>query len=315
MTKNSLRLMLLILGLTAAFDAAAAETAGRVLVAVGDVVAVRNGKSIHLDAGATVESGDSLRTGAASNAQVRMTDGGILALRPSTELNIDTYHFNGQQDGSEKNFVSLIKGGFRTITGLIGKAHRDNYQVKAPTATIGIRGTDYTLLICSKATSLECLDVNGRQAQDGLYGSVSDGRINVANRGGDQDFSRSESFFVADANTAPQQLIAPPNFLADRLEGQERNRDRSDKDDARIAQLSLDTSTPPQTQLNPPPPSLNTRPFIVTETTNAAGISSVLPPKPPIVTIPAVVTPTIPIPPWVGPGPGRRPGPPPPIWL
>lgn len=308
MTRKSLRLILLVLGMMAAFDATAAETAGRVLVAVGDVVAIRNGKALHLDVGATVESGDNLRTGAASNAQVRMTDGGIVALRPSTELNIDAYHFNGQQDGSEKNFVSLIKGGFRTITGLIGKTHRDNYAVKAPTATIGIRGTDYTLLICTKE-SQECLDVNGRQAQNGLYGSVSDGKINVANEGGNQDFSRSESFFVADANTAPKRLIAPPNFLADRLEGQERNRDRSDKEDTQLAQLSLDAAMRNGiVQVDTPVASIRNIPFVVAESTNAAGTSAVLPTQTPALLLP----PPPPPPPFIFLPPPRGPMQPPP---
>ena len=53
-----------------------------------------------------------------------MGDGGMITMRPDTEFKIDSYNFNGQQDGTEKSFFSLLKGGFRSVTGLIGKLHK-----------------------------------------------------------------------------------------------------------------------------------------------------------------------------------------------
>ncbi|MDP2805912.1 MAG: FecR domain-containing protein [Gallionellaceae bacterium] len=207
--------IIMLCGLISAFNLAAAETAGRVLVAVGEVTAERNGAVIALKLGSPIESGDVLRTGTTSNAQVRMTDGGIIALRPQTELHLDEYHFAGQVDGTEKNFFSLIKGGFRTITGFIGKVNHSSYSVRTKSATIGIRGTDFSVVICAK----DC----GGSAKDGLYGGVFSGQINVSNQGGDKNINRSEGFYVADTHTPPQTLITPPSFVADKLAAQSRN--------------------------------------------------------------------------------------------
>lgn len=45
-------------------------------------------------------------------------------------------------------FFSLLKGGFRAVSGAIGKINHDDYQVATPVATIGIRGTDYLAVVC-----------------------------------------------------------------------------------------------------------------------------------------------------------------------
>lgn len=268
-----------MLGLASLFNLAAAE-AGRVLVAVGEVSAVRAGKEIPLAAGANIESGDTLRTGATSNAQVRLTDGSIVALRPQTEFRLDDYRFAGKADGGEKGFFSLVKGGFRTITGLIGKANRDNYKVTTPTAAIGIRGTDYALVHCAG----DCANSDGTRAKDGLYGSVMDGRINAANEGGGKDFGRGDAFYVADAHTPPQGLIAPPAFLSDKLAARSRNQNRASQESTKLAEKALGddarkAATEAAAVVAPVAQSPTTAPvssFVAAETINASGTSSVL---------------------------------------
>jgi hypothetical protein len=65
-------------------------------------------------------------------------------------MKIIKYFFNKYQPAVKKGSVgkqitSLIEGGFRTITGLIAKREPNNYRVNTPTATIGVRGTDYAV--------------------------------------------------------------------------------------------------------------------------------------------------------------------------
>jgi hypothetical protein len=286
MNIKNLALILVLLGLASALNIAAAETVGRVLVSVGEISATRNGKEIPLNLGSVIESGDVLHTGATSNAQVRMTDGGIIALRPQTELHLDDYHFNGKEDGTEKNFFSLIKGGFRTITGLIGKVNHSNYAIKTTTATIGIRGTDFSVVICAQ----NC----GSSAKDGLYGGVFSGQINVSNQGGNRDISRTEGFYVPDAHTPPQILITPPSFVADKLAGQSRNqkgnkdnkeagkegnKEGGDKSDSQVAQAAVTQAPPPATSVETAatPVITASTPYVATENISSTGGISVLP--------------------------------------
>ncbi|MBI1888063.1 MAG: FecR domain-containing protein [Nitrosomonadales bacterium] len=197
-----------------------AEPVGRVLVAVGDTSALRNGAVVKLTRGAEVQTGDTLRVGEASNMQVRFTDEGITALRSNSEFRIDDYRFE-EKTNIGKSFFSLVKGGMRAITGLIGRYNRDNYAVKAATATIGIRGTHFVLAQCAG----DCFNKDGSQAEDGLFGGVTDGRIAVTNQAGEKEFGKNEFFHVPSANALPKPLLAPPSFLRDQLEGQAKSKE------------------------------------------------------------------------------------------
>ena len=70
-------LLVCVLGLNSAF----AQTAGKILLAVGDVSVVRGGERARLAAGAMVGAGDSVVTGTDSYAQIRFSDDALVALR------------------------------------------------------------------------------------------------------------------------------------------------------------------------------------------------------------------------------------------
>ncbi len=199
---------------------AAVDPAGRVLLAAGDVSALRAGRVVKLERGSVIEPGDQLRTGSDSHLQVRMTDEGIVALRGNSTLSIDAYRFQGRTDGSENVVFRLLKGGFRTVTGLIGRVNKSAYQVNTGVATIGIRGTAFALALCDGG---ECRNDSGQSARDGLYGAVTEGRIQATNRTGEASFAAGEAFYAATSDTGFQRLLAPPSFLNTRVEGGRRS--------------------------------------------------------------------------------------------
>ncbi|MFZ2302587.1 MAG: FecR domain-containing protein [Gallionella sp.] len=210
----------ILLSLVLGSAVAHAETIGRVLVAVGDTAALRNGVEVKLARGDGIESGDTLRVGETSNMQVRFTDESIIALRSNSVFRIDDYKFeSGNNLG--KSFFSLVKGGMRSITGLIGKFNRDNYAVKATSATIGIRGTHFALAQCSN----DCFNKDGSKAENGLFGGVTDGRISVNNQAGEKEFGKNEFFHVSAPDASPKPLLTPPSFLRDQLEGRAKSKE------------------------------------------------------------------------------------------
>lgn len=239
---KNIKLSIISAALLLAFGASVvqAEPIGRVLVAVGDTTALRNGVVVRLTRGAEVQSGDTLRTGEASNMQVRFTDEGITALRSNSSLRIDDYGFENKP-GADKSFFSLLKGGMRAITGLIGLHSRDNYAVKATTATIGIRGTNYVLAQCAN----DCFNRDGSKAEDGLFGGVTDGRIAVTNQAGEKEFGMNEFFHVSSATALPTPLLAPPSFLRDQLEGQAKSKEGKPPAGTVAAAEGGVTATPP----------------------------------------------------------------------
>lgn len=219
------RALLLLLPLLPALPGAAhAADAGRVLLAAGDAVAIRDGRTVRLAVGATIEDRDVLRTGPDSNLQVRLTDESVLALKPGSVLAIEQYVYRDRTDGSESAVFRLLKGGFRTVTGLIGRVNKTAYRVNTGVATIGIRGTSYALALCESGG---CGQGGGRAAADGLYGTVTDGEVTARNRTGESRFAVGDSFFAPRPDAPIQRLIAPPPFLSDRLEGQKRGSTRN----------------------------------------------------------------------------------------
>jgi FecR protein len=187
--------------------------AGKMVLAVGDVAVVRGAERTRLVQGAAVNVGDTIVTGAQSYAQIRFTDEALVALKPDSEFRIERYDYTGRNDGSESAAFRLVKGGLRTLTGQIGRINHDQYQLLTTQATIGIRGTHYTALLCVEGACR-----NGDvAARAGLYGAGYEGRVVVANTFGTGEFGVGE-FFVAPDGEAPQRLLSPPAFLSQQLE-------------------------------------------------------------------------------------------------
>lgn len=174
-----------------------AAPAARVEFAVGNVSALAaDGRVRALVKGASVEEGDTVNTNE-GRAQLRFTDGGFVSLHTRTQFRIDQYRWGGVNDGSERSFFSLARGGLRTITGKLAKQNRKAYRMTTTLATVGIRGTEYTV-----------------QLNGGLSGSVAEGEIEVCNAGGCLAVPAGQSYYVPDANTKPilssKQTYLPP---------------------------------------------------------------------------------------------------------
>ncbi len=291
-----LRALCLLLALASPAAWPQAQPAGRVLLAVGEVAAERGGQRVPLTFNAQVFAGDTIRLGPASNAQIRMTDQSVIALRERTGFRIDEYQFEG---GEGRSVFSLLAGGMRTVTGAIGRLQpqRGNYAVKTPTSTIGIRGTHFTLVHCNNdcgtagtasallaAASTTASDAGplaqagsgGTPVANGTYGGVTDGRINATPLSAPQlgqDFGHDEYFYVANASTAPQSLLAPPSFLHDRLSGQSRTQGQKGTESGEtLSQGGINGESRPSSVPEGPKPST----FVVTEQKTSTGQSTVV---------------------------------------
>ena len=272
--------------LVAFSSAATADPVGRVLLAAGEVFAVREGRQVALQFNSPVELKDVLRTGASSSLQVRFIDESLISVRENSEFAIEDYQF-GAKEQEQRSFFQLVKGGFRAVTGLIGRTRHADYRVRAATATIGIRGTDYAVR--------ECRGDCGAGVKDGLYGTVlgqSSGtnRISVTNNAGESTFGINQHFYVPDANSLPQPLLQPPSFVAVRPQGRAQAVQQSAGTGAAASgtgseQASASTgvqaesrpAVTPEVVVTPPLP-IVTQPYQVTQTLTDAGTPVALPP-------------------------------------
>ncbi len=131
--------------------AQAADAAGKIGYMSGSLIAKRADGTVKImGPKSEVMPGDLLETAKDSYAQVIMNDGTKMTVRPNSNLKIETYQFTREAPKDDSAVFRLLKGGFRTVSGLIGKrGNPDAYKLKAAAATIGIRGTDFTSRLCA----------------------------------------------------------------------------------------------------------------------------------------------------------------------
>lgn len=132
-----------------------APAAGEVLFSKGVGFAQQPGQNARtLGKGLPLQPGDTLSTAADATAIVQLQDGTKLTLRPGTELQLEQYQYRaGASDNSM--VMQLLRGGLRAITGLISKGSPNAARIKTPTATIGIRGTDFDARLCTSDCAQE----------------------------------------------------------------------------------------------------------------------------------------------------------------
>ncbi len=93
--------------------------------------------------GAKLEEADNVITAEKSKAQIIFNDETIVTIGKNSHFSIQKYVDNVKNPEVEFN---LIQGAMRTITGKIGKIAPSKFKVHTKTATIGIRGTNFTIL-------------------------------------------------------------------------------------------------------------------------------------------------------------------------
>jgi hypothetical protein len=143
------------LALTAAFwaatvSAAEPEAAGTIKTAHGSVTLDRAGKKIEASVGTPVLVGDRVHAGPKSYVGITLDDNTLLTAGPDSTLLVTQFRFNAEsQEGNM--LVSLLKGTFSLVTGLIAKRSPEAVKFKTPTMTLGVRGTEFVVEVSGEA--------------------------------------------------------------------------------------------------------------------------------------------------------------------
>jgi hypothetical protein len=188
----------------------AAEIAGRLQFVVGDVSLLKpDGVSRVASKGAAIAEGESIATGKDAQAQILMSDQALIAVRSDTLLKIETYRYSGKENENDRSFLGLLRGGFRAVTGQIGRFNRSAYQVRTPNATIGIRGTDHEPFYIPPP-----LPGQTPLGTPGTYDKVNSGATVLQTPGGRIELGPNQVGFVAQQLGAmPQKLPEIPGFM------------------------------------------------------------------------------------------------------
>lgn len=156
----------------------------------------RDGKRTPLAPGAHLRNGDRIDTGAGSRALLRLPDGSLVKLGEKARFSLDGVTGARRADGVFKATLNVLEGAFRfTTTALYKFRGKREVEVRFPTVTAGIRGTD----LWGKATA------------DREIVALIEGRITVTRRGvAPLDLDQPKSLFQAlrNAGVLPLESIS-----------------------------------------------------------------------------------------------------------
>ena len=128
---------------------------------VGEVLRQNTDDSLAAELQLGIASMDNVRTGAGRLA-IQFLDDSVVRLTERSSVVIDEYIFD--PDPSQSRLaLNMASGTARFLTGALGRINQENISIRTPTATIAIRGTDFTTTVDEIGRSLVILlpDENG----------------------------------------------------------------------------------------------------------------------------------------------------------
>ncbi len=162
MKKNKQRLLKFALAFVAiqalgATVHAAAPDVGKT-IAVKNEVSLESGDSKQpLTKGVTVHQDEIIVTGADSTAEIELLDQTKLAVGPDARIMLDKFVYDAGAAPASIS-INLSKGAFRFITGIAPKA---SYEIKTPTASLGVRGTIFDVFVAENGETAVLLHEGG----------------------------------------------------------------------------------------------------------------------------------------------------------
>ena len=136
--------------------------------------------SVSATLGAKLNEKDNVITADKSKAQIIFKDETIVTVGKNSNFSISKYIFDDVNEPIAE--FSMIKGAMKAITGRIGKIAPQKFKVKTKTATIGIRGTNFTVIshedgsmraYCTYGAISATIDGKAYNVEQGFYFNLS----------------------------------------------------------------------------------------------------------------------------------------------
>lgn len=189
-----------------------AQAAGFVSEINGLVVAEnKSGEQRALQPSTQVFVGETIET-RSSSAEITLDDGTLVSLKPETKFRIIDFSFKANNEANI-SLTELLKGQLRIITGKIGKAQNDRYQLKTNIATIGIRGTDYSVRICVENECKIDFQGNTETLNNGLYMGVLEGTIIANTKAKEYEITAGKAYYQQTNQSESIEIEPIPGIL------------------------------------------------------------------------------------------------------
>lgn len=172
-------------GMTTATTSAATSvqaSGGRVYVVDGNVFVAQGKNPAHrVKNNEAIVANTLISTGEKSSALLKFEDGQVVTMQASSTFQVREYRYDAKKIEKSKIVFSMLKGGMRFITGLIGQQRKQAFRLVTPNATIGIRGTEFMVATVGNS----------------MYSQVLTGNIGLTNAAGTTLVSAGQTAVVA----------------------------------------------------------------------------------------------------------------------
>ena len=128
---------------------------GRVTEQTGPTEIVRNKKSVPSGVNTAVEMNDTVVT-AKARARLEFDDKTTVNITEQSKITIDEFVYDPKA-GSGKLAMKMVQGTARYASGQIAKNSPQNVNITTPTATVAVRGTDFSMTVDELGRSLVML--------------------------------------------------------------------------------------------------------------------------------------------------------------
>lgn len=137
----------------------------------GTGTVTRSSGILEIKNGMVLNVKDKIITAKKSRVQVILKDNTVVTIGPNTTFVFDAYVFGGKNDSEVK--MHIDRGFFRAVTGKIGQLAPERFKVKTASATIGIRGTDFSSLVSENEEIITCYKGRINVVFDGITHNIN----------------------------------------------------------------------------------------------------------------------------------------------
>ena len=210
LVSNKLTKVLAFLSLSLFIQISVAESIGGIIEQSGDRGSIvrLSGEELTAELETSIVSFDEVET-TNGRLKIEFLDQTQVSLTEHTYMEIDEYVFDPDPSKS-KMALNFVQGTARFATGSLGLVAKENITIQTPTASIGIRGTDFTTTVDELGRSLvillpdeDCTDTVALEE-----GCAPSGSITVTNEGGTVTLDQAyQAVMVSTLETQPTQPV------------------------------------------------------------------------------------------------------------
>jgi hypothetical protein len=166
---------------------------GHVYVAKGNVFVAQGKNPAHRVINNEIIVSDTLiSTGDNSAALLKFEDGQIVTMQSNSTFRVREYRYDAKKAENSSIIFSMLKGGMRFVTGLIGQQRKQAFRLLTPNATLGIRGTEFMVAMVDNS----------------LYSQVQSGKISMTNAAGMTVLGAGQSAVLASSGALAAMVSA-----------------------------------------------------------------------------------------------------------